>query len=80
MATVRLDLGGEMESPALESGGLDKSRCGGTTPNALSSEIYNKALYLHVPLFGQMRGCQSAELRLHDCVPIPAARTPDPKT
>ena len=61
-------LSSEMESPALESGAPDKSRSEGETALMRLVRKYNWVRYLHVPLFGQMRGCQSAELRLHHCV------------
>ena len=39
MATVRLDLGGEMESPLLENRAPDKSRSEGEHPPGILSEI-----------------------------------------
>ena len=53
-------LSSEMESPALESGAPDKSRSEGETALMRLVRKYNWVRYLHVPLFGQMRGCQSA--------------------
>ena len=66
MATVRLDLGGEMESPLLENRAPDKSRSEGEHPPAFCPKYKTGRDTWAFPLSGHMRGCQSAELRLHD--------------